>query len=211
MRVKKRKGAEELLAAHKDLVLTEPVNWAELFGNDHPIHIEVGCGKGDFVMGMAARHPEVNYIAIDLQSTVISYALDKLLANNSGNVRLLLADGRDLSEYFGPHEVELLYLNFSDPWPKTRHEKRRLTYRDFLALYEKILVPNGQVHFKTDNRGLFEYSLASMSQYGMVLRRAWLDLHKDLDFAPRNVLTEYERKWSDKGPIYRLEAQFVQK
>ncbi|GAB2025915.1 tRNA (guanosine(46)-N7)-methyltransferase TrmB [Lactovum odontotermitis] len=210
MRVKKRKGAEELLAAHTDLVLTEAVDWTKVFGNENPIHIEVGCGKGDFILGMAARHPEINYIAIDLQSTVISYALDKLLAADLSNVRLLLADGRNLTEYFGAHQVDLLYLNFSDPWPKTRHEKRRLTYKDFLRLYEQILVPNGQVHFKTDNRGLFEYSLVSMSQYGMVFRQIWLDLHKDLEFAPQNVLTEYERKWSDKGPIYRMEAQFVE-
>ncbi|GAB2027936.1 tRNA (guanosine(46)-N7)-methyltransferase TrmB [Lactovum odontotermitis] len=210
MRVKKRKGAEELLAAHTDLVLTEAVDWTKVFGNENPIHIEVGCGKGDFILGMAARHPEINYIAIDLQSTVISYALDKLLAADLSNVRLLLADGRNLTEYFGGHQVDLLYLNFSDPWPKTRHEKRRLTYKDFLRLYEQILVPNGQLHFKTDNRGLFEYSLVSMSQYGMVFRQIWLDLHKDLEFAPQNVLTEYERKWSDKGPIYRMEAQFVE-
>ncbi|MDR2977227.1 MAG: tRNA (guanosine(46)-N7)-methyltransferase TrmB [Streptococcaceae bacterium] len=211
MRVKKRKGAEAILAAHKDLVLTEPANWLESFGNQNSIHIEVGCGKGDFVLGMAARHPEINYVAIDLQSTVISYALDKLLASNLSNVRLLLADGRSLAEYFLPHQVELLYLNFSDPWPKSRHEKRRLTYKDFLQLYEAILIENGEIHFKTDNRSLFEYSLVSMSQYGMIFKQIWLDLHKDLEFAEQNVLTEYERKWADKGPIYRMEAQFVQK
>lgn len=208
MRVKKRKGAEELLAAHPDLVLTEPANLAELFGNEHPVHIEVGCGKGDFITGMAMRNPDINYIAIDLQSTVISYALDKVLASGLSNVKLLWGDGRDLTEYFEEGEVSLLYLNFSDPWPKTRHEKRRLTYKDFLKIYEKILVENGEVHFKTDNQGLFEYSLASMSQYGMILNQVWLDLHQDLEFAEQNVLTEYERKFSAKGRIYRLEARF---
>jgi tRNA (guanine-N7-)-methyltransferase len=210
MRVKKRKGAAELIASRPDLVYTERADWKTVFGNAHPIHVEVGCGKGDFIIGMAAKHPEINYIAVDLQETVISFALDKVVDSGLTNVKLIYGNGRALNEYFGEHELGLIYLNFSDPWPKTRHEKRRLTYKDFLKTYEEALVLNGQVHFKTDNRGLFEYSLASMSQYGMIFKQVWLDLHKDESFAEQNVLTEYERKWSDKGyPIYRMEAQFV--
>ncbi|MDR0300242.1 MAG: tRNA (guanosine(46)-N7)-methyltransferase TrmB [Streptococcaceae bacterium] len=209
MRVKKRKGAAELIASRPDIVATERTGWARYFGNENPVHIEVGCGKGDFVVGMAAKHPEINYIGIDLQETVISFALDKVIESGLTNVKLIYGNGRDLNEYFDEHEIALIYLNFSDPWPKTRHEKRRLTYKDFLKSYEKTLVPNGEIHFKTDNRGLFEYSLASMSHYGMVFKQVWLDLHKDEEFAQQNVLTEYERKWSEKGyPIYRMEAQF---
>ncbi|MFS1663309.1 tRNA (guanosine(46)-N7)-methyltransferase TrmB [Streptococcus sp. zg-JUN1979] len=211
MRVRRRKGAEDLLAKYPQLVISNPEKakglWRDIFGNDKPIHIEVGSGKGAFITGMAAQNPDVNYIGIDIQSSVLSYALDKVIASGVDNVRLLLVDGSSLSDYFEEGEIDLLYLNFSDPWPKKRHEKRRLTYKTFLETYETILPPNGEIHFKTDNRGLFEYSLASMSQYGMVLNRVWLDLHAD-DMAD-NVMTEYEAKFSAKGqPIYRLEASF---
>ena len=213
MRVRNRKGAPEMMAANTQYVVENPEafkgKWAEKFGNDHPIHIEVGSGKGAFITGMAERHPDINYIAIDMQLTVLSYALDKVLEMNLPNVQLLHVDGSSLTNYFADGEVALVYLNFSDPWPKTRHEKRRLTYKDFLKTYETILVPHGQIHFKTDNRGLFEYSLASMSQYGMTLQQVWLDLHADTDFAGKNVMTEYEAKFSSKGQvIYRVEAQF---
>ncbi|MFV0556904.1 MAG: tRNA (guanosine(46)-N7)-methyltransferase TrmB [Lactovum sp.] len=211
MRVKKRKGAEELLAAHPDIVLTEAKDWKKVFGNSNDIHIEVGCGKGDFIVAMAQKHPEINYVAIDLQSTVISYALDKVLASQLSNVRLVWTDGRELTEYFNKSQISLLYLNFSDPWPKGRHEKRRLTHADFLKIYENLLKENGEIHFKTDNQGLFEYSLVSMSQYGMRLKKVWLNLHEDLEFSKENALTEYEKKFSIRGRIYRLEAQFLAK
>ena len=201
MRVRKRKGAEEHLANHPQYVILEPEaakgKWHELFGNDNPIHIEVGSGKGAFITGMAQQNPNINYIGIDIQLSVLSYALDKVLASGAENVKLLREDG----------EVDMMYLNFSDPWPKSRHEKRRLTYKTFLDTYKQILPENGEIHFKTDNRGLFEYSLASFSQYGMVLNKVWLDLHAS-DYEG-NVMTEYERKFSEKGQvIYRVEAQF---
>ena len=201
MRVRKRKGAEEHLANHPQYVILEPEaakgKWHELFGNDNPIHIEVGSGKGAFITGMAQQNPDINYIGIDIQLSVLSYALDKVLASGAKNVKLLRVDG----------EVDMMYLNFSDPWPKSRHEKRRLTYKTFLDTYKQILPENGEIHFKTDNRGLFEYSLASFSQYGMVLNKVWLDLHAS-DYEG-NIMTEYERKFSEKGQvIYRVEAQF---
>lgn len=211
MRVRKRKGAEEYLANHPQYVMTNPEaakgKWQAIFGNSNPIHIEVGSGKGRFVTGMAQKNPEINYIAIDMQISVLSHVLDKVLAEHLPNVRLLLVDGSSLSHYFANAEVGLVYLNFSDPWPKTKHEKRRLTYKTFLDTYRQVLPDKGQVHFKTDNRGLFEYSLASMSQYGMILKQVWLDLHAS-NFEG-NVMTEYEEKFSRKGQvIYRLEAQF---
>jgi len=211
MRVRNRKGATELLEAHPQYVILNPADakgrWREIFGNDHPIHVEVGSGKGAFVSGMAKANPKINYIGIDIQKSVLSYALDKVLATDVSNIKLLWVDGSDLTDYFEEGEIDRLYLNFSDPWPKKRHEKRRLTYQSFLATYQQILPENGEIHFKTDNRGLFEYSLVSFSQYGMKLKGVWLDLHAS-DFED-NVLTEYEQKFANKGQvIYRVEAAF---
>ncbi|EFR45016.1 tRNA (guanosine(46)-N7)-methyltransferase TrmB [Streptococcus pseudoporcinus] len=211
MRVRKRKGAEEHLENHPQYVILEPEDakgrWQEVFGNTNPIHIEVGSGKGGFITGMAKQNPDINYIGIDIQLSVLSYALDKVLEADLPNVRLLRVDGSSLTNYFTDGEISLLYLNFSDPWPKSRHEKRRLTYKDFLKTYQAILPPHGQLHFKTDNRGLFEYSLASFSQYGMTLNQVWLDLHASN--YEGNVMTEYEAKFAQKGQvIYRVEAQF---
>ena len=211
MRVRKRKGAEEHLANNPQYVILEPEaakgKWHELFGNDNPIHIEVGSGKGAFITGMAQQNPDINYIGIDIQLSVLSYALDKVLVADVPNIKLLWVEGSELTNYFENGEIDRLYLNFSDPWPKSRHEKRRLTYKTFLDTYKQILPENGEIHFKTDNRGLFEYSLASFSQYGMVLNKVWLDLHAS-DYEG-NVMTEYERKFSEKGQvIYRVEAQF---
>lgn len=211
MRVRNRKGASDLLANHPQYVISNPEEckgrWSEIFGNDNPIHIEVGSGKGRFVTGMAALHPDINYIGIDIQMTVLSYALDRVVEAGLPNIKLLQVDGSSLTNYFSDAEINRLYLNFSDPWPKKRHEKRRLTYRTFLDTYKAILPAQGEIHFKTDNRGLFEYSLASFSQYGMVLKQVWLDLHaSDME---GNVQTEYEEKFSRKGQvIYRVEVQF---
>ena len=211
MRVRNRKGATELLEAHPQYVILNPADakgrWQEIFGNNHPIHVEVGSGKGAFVSGMAKANPEINYIGIDIQKSVLSYALDKVIATDVPNIKLLWVDGSDLTDYFEEGEIDRLYLNFSDPWPKKRHEKRRLTYQSFLSTYQQILPENGEIHFKTDNRGLFEYSLVSFSQYGMKLKGVWLDLHAS-DFED-NVLTEYEQKFANKGQvIYRVEAAF---
>lgn len=211
MRVRNRKGASELLANNPQYVIFNPEEckgkWAEIFGNSNPIHVEVGSGKGRFVTGMAAQHPEINYIGIDIQMTVLSYALDRVLESGLPNIKLLQVDGSSLTNYFAPEEISRLYLNFSDPWPKKRHEKRRLTYKSFLESYQEILPSKGEIHFKTDNRALFEYSLASFSQYGMILKQVWLDLHAS--GLEGNVMTEYEEKFSAKGQvIYRVEAQF---
>ena len=214
MRVRNRKGAEEHLENNPHYVILNPEeakgHWREVFGNDNPIHIEVGSGKGAFITGMALQNPDINYIGIDIQVSVLSYALDKVLESQAPNVRLLLVDGSDLTNYFADGEIDLMYLNFSDPWPKTRHEKRRLTSADFIANYESILIPEGEIHFKTDNQGLFEYSLHSFSKYGMILEQVWLNLHES-DFEG-NVMTEYEEKFSNRGQrIYRVVAKFRKK
>lgn len=214
MRVRNRPGAAEMLAAHPNFVISDPTlwkgKWNKLFENDHPIHIEIGMGKGQFITGMAKAHPEINYIGVEMQVSVVSIALDKLIEQPLPNLKLLHVDGSALTEYFADSEVDQIYLNFSDPWPKKRHEKRRLTYKTFLAVDEQILRPNGEIHFKTDNQGLFEYSLASFSQYGMILKQVWLDLHQSQ--FEGNIMTEYEEKFSSKGQrIYRVEAQFQDK
>ena len=214
MRVRNRPGAAEMLAAHPNFVISDPTlwkgKWNELFENDHPIHIEIGMGKGQFITGMAKAHPEINYIGVEMQVSVVSIALDKLIEQPLPNLKLLHVDGSALTEYFADSEVDQIYLNFSDTWPKKRHEKRRLTYKTFLAVDEQILRPNGEIHFKTDNQGLFEYSLASFSQYAMTLKQVGLDLHQSQ--FEGNIMTEYEEKFSSKGQrIYRVEAQFQDK
>jgi tRNA (guanine-N7-)-methyltransferase len=214
MRVRKRTGAEDLITSHPQFVVDQPQEWkgrwAERFGNDQPIHIEIGMGKGQFIANMAKAHPEINYIGTDMQVSVVSFALDKLIAEAIPNLQLLHVDGSALTEYFADSEVDQIYLNFSDPWPKSRHEKRRLTYKTFLAVDEQILRPEGEIHFKTDNQGLFEYSLASFSQYGLIIQKVWLDLHTS-NFEG-NIMTEYEEKFSSRGQrIYRVEAKFPDK
>ncbi|MBD8027083.1 tRNA (guanosine(46)-N7)-methyltransferase TrmB [Ureibacillus sp. Re31] len=215
MRLRNKPWAEEFITNHPEVIIPNPEefkgNWKAVFGNENPLHIEVGTGKGQFVTGMALANPNINYIGIELYDSVIVSALEKVLdANTPPNLRLLKVNGADLAKYFAKDDVSRVYLNFSDPWPKTRHAKRRLTHEGFLKLYESILVDNGEIHFKTDNRGLFEYSLVSMSEYGMLLKYVSLDLHANMP--EDNIMTEYEEKFSAKGqPIYRLESQFITK
>ena len=211
MRVRYKPWAADKLAEHPNLVVTEPTQlkgkWADSFKQEGPIQVEIGSGKGQFIVGMAKLHPEINYIGIEKQTSVAVMALDKILESELTNVKLLNTDGGNIDDYFEEAEVDRVYLNFSDPWPKQRHDKRRLTHRVFLKNYEEILKPEGEVHFKTDNQGLFEYSLASFSQYGMVINQVWLNLHES-DFEG-NIRTEYEEKFSAKGQrIYRVEAYF---
>lgn len=213
MRLRNKPWARDFMAEHPDVLLAEPEKlnngWHTLFGNDHPIHIEVGTGMGQFIIGMALANPNVNYIGIEHFDNVIVSALEKAIeAGKPSNLRLFRANGVDLLDIFHKGEIDRVYLNFSDPWPKTRHEKRRLTHESFLKLYETVLVPGGEIHFKTDNRHLFEYSLVSMSAYGMRLKAVSLDLHAEMP--EDNIMTEYEEKFSAKGqPIYRLESQYM--
>ena len=213
MRLRNKPWAKDALAAHPEMVIQDPAQWKgrwhERFGNNNLIHIEIGSGKGQFVSGMARQNPNINYIGIEIQESVLVVALEKALLADVPNLQLLHVNGGQVTDYFEDGEVDQIYLNFSDPWPKKRHAKRRLTHESFLGGYEKVLPPFGELHFKTDNRGLFEYSLASFSQFGLVLKQVWLDLHQ-VKF-PGNVMTEYEEKFSAKGhPIYRVEVIFPQ-
>ena len=211
MRLRHKPWAKDKLEQHPQFVVANPENskgkWHEVFEKDQPLHIEVGTGKGQFVTGMAKANPDINYIGIELYDSVIVAALDRLIEANLPNLKLLNVNAAELDKYFTKNDVDRVYLNFSDPWPKSRHEKRRLTYKDFLSLYENILVDGGEIHFKTDNQGLFEYSLMSFSAYGLLLKYVSLDFHKS--GYEGNVMTEYEQKFSEQGHrIYRCEVKY---
>ena len=180
--------------------------WAETFGRTAPLHVEIGVGKGDFLTELAAQSPDVNYVGLEAQQGVLYFAARKAAARELRNIRLLVFDAALLTELFAPHEVDRIYLNFSDPWPKARHAKRRLTSPLFLARYRAVLKADGELRFKTDNMGLFDYSLETMAREGWQLSRVTHDLHA-LGEAD-NIMTEYERKFSARGAkIGRLVAR----
>ena len=211
MRLRHKAWAADYIKEHRDYVLADAKalkgKWQDVFDQAGPIHIELGMGKGQFIVEAAKQNPDINYIGIEQQTSVIVSALEKQVDLDLPNLKFLNENGQDLAQFFDQGEVDRIYLTFSDPWPKNRHEKRRLTYKNFLAIYDQVLDESGSLHFKTDNRGLFEYSLVSFSHYGMVLDQVYLDLHQS-DFVG-NIMTEYEEKFSAKGqPIYRVHAHF---
>ena len=180
--------------------------WNMFFGNENPLHIEVGMGKGRFITELAAAHPEINYIGIERYTSVLLKAAEKRSLLFLPNLYFLCVDARTLPDIFAEGEVDRIYLNFSDPWPKDRHAKRRLTSPQFMALYDRILAPEGQVEFKTDNMGLFDYSLESIPEAGWTITASTKDLHHS-DMAEGNIMTEYEAKFSAMGnPICKLIA-----
>ncbi|WP_078555542.1 tRNA (guanosine(46)-N7)-methyltransferase TrmB [Bacillus alkalicellulosilyticus] len=211
MRLRNKPWAKDEIRNNPSIVIPDPKEgkgkWKELFGNENPIHVEVGTGKGQFITKMAEQNPDINYIGVERYDSVILTALERISQSKRNNVKLLNEDVTELLSFFENNEVSRVYINFTDPWPKKRHEKRRLTYKDFLEKYQSIMKEKGEVHLKTDNQALFEYSLHSFSLYGMVLQNVSLNLHQS-DFEG-NVMTEYEEKFSQKGmPIYRCEAVY---
>lgn len=214
MRQRNKPWAKDRMNEYPHYVIANPEQnrgkWTDVFEETQPLHIEIGTGKGRFITGMAKANPDINYIGIELVESIIVCALDKLIEEELPNLKLLNVNAAELEKYFAKGDVDRVYLNFSDPWPKTRHEKRRLTYDSFLRVYENILVDEGEIHFKTDNQGLFEYSLTSFSKYGLLLTYVSLDLHQS-DYAG-NIMTEYEEKFSNKGSrIYRSEVKYRKK
>ncbi|GAB4074948.1 tRNA (guanosine(46)-N7)-methyltransferase TrmB [Barrientosiimonas marina] len=212
MRQRHKPWAEDFLKDATDLVISNPQDikgkWQTQFGNDRPIHLEIGTGKGQFIATMASQYPEINFIGIDQGKSIIATAGSKVRDAGCENVLLILTNATVLDDLFTENEIAAIYLNFSDPWPKKRHAKRRLTYYTFLKQYQHLLQPKGEIVLKTDNQNLFAYSLVSFSQYGLVLNDVNLDLHNS--DAPENVMTEYEERFAAKGqPIYRCKAQFV--
>lgn len=209
MRLRNVPGAKETII-QSDFSIQEPKTyrgkWKEEFKNENPIHIEIGMGKGKFILEMAERNPEINYIGIEKYSSVLVRAVEKTENFEGENLRLIRMDAEEIEEVFAPEEVDRIYLNFSDPWPKDRHAKRRLTSARFLERYDHILAPDGRIMFKTDNRNLFDFSLEQIEKAGWILENYTYDLHNS-KFNEGNVMTEYEEKFSAKGnPICRLTA-----
>ena len=210
MRLRNIPGAKDAIES-SPYVIHEPAQnkgrWNEIFKNNHPIHIEVGMGKGRFIMDMARLHPDRNFVGIEMYDSVLLRAVQKreLLEEDLPNLYFIRMDARNLPDVFEKGEVDKIYLNFSDPWPKERHAKRRLTSRRFLERYDKILAPEGTVEFKTDNRPLFEFSLEEVKEAGWVLDASTFDLHHDAKLMEGNVMTEYEEKFSRAGnPIHKM-------
>src|SRR5699024_6052679 len=180
---------------------------SEWFDKEQPIYIEIGSGMGQFITTLAAQRPEINFISMEREKNVMVKVLDKVREQNLTNIKLICNDAIELNEYFIDSEISRIYLNFYDPLSKRSHTMRRMTYHTFLSLYKQVLRTDGEIHFKTDNRGLFAYSLESMSQFDMYFTKINLNLHQEEK--ENNIETEYERKFSDRGSrIYRMEAKF---
>ena len=211
MRMRKKKHREDRLDACSHLLIEDITKYdkslMEVFETKRPLHIEIGCGKGKFITELTARNPEINYIAFEKNLDVLVLASEKIKNAGLTNVRFVAGDAGILEQMNAANEIERIYINFCDPWKKARQAKRRLTHENFLKIYEKLLINGGEVHFKTDNTKLFEFSLTSFSAYGLMMKNITLDLHNS-DFEG-NIMTEYETLFSEKGqPIYRCEAVF---
>lgn len=207
MRLRNKKEAKEIINNSDYLIKNEVENkgkWNKVFNNNNPIYIEIGCGKGDFIIENAKRYPNINFIGIEMYDTVLMYAINKLKDEKLKNLKFIRMDARLIEDVFDK-EIDLIFLNFSDPWPKNRCAKRRLTHERFLKRYDNIFKNNKTIFFKTDNTSLFEFSIESLSVYGYTLKNVSLDLHNSN--YEENIMTEYERKFSEKGnKINRLEA-----
>lgn len=207
MRLRNVRGSRETIATN-DFVVHEEESmkgkWRERFGNDHPIHIEIGMGKGRFIMDMARLHPEINYVGIEKFSSVLVRAIEKQEVEQLPNLLFIRMDAEYIENVFDKGEVNYIYLNFSDPWPKDRHAKRRLTSVNFLNRYINLLAEDGGVTFKTDNRPLFDFSLEQVELANWKLENVTFDLHNS-EYAEGNVMTEYEQRFSEMGnPICRM-------
>ncbi len=209
MRLRNVKGSRETIAQNEWVVKDETSykgKWHEVFENDHPIHIEVGMGKGQFITTLAKQNPEINYIGIEKYSSVLVRAIEKRREYEGDNLLFIRMDAENIAEVFEKDEIARIYLNFSDPWPKDRHARRRLTSKEYFARYDQFLQKDGQVIFKTDNRTLFDFSLEQVIEAGWKLENHTFDLHHS-EYLEGNVMTEYEEKFVAKGnPICRLVA-----
>lgn len=213
MRIRKKPHTDEKLQNFLDFVTVEEIGeekkgtWKKIFGDDltKDLYVELGMGKGDFITQFAERNPDKNFIGLEMEKEVVLKAARKIAEKNLKNIRLAVFDINKITEIFADHEVDRLYINFCDPWPKKRHAKRRLTYIKFLEMYRNILKPNGEIHFKTDNRNLFDFSLEQFAEIGFEVREVNFDLHKNEP--AENIRTEYENKFSSQGvPINRCVA-----
>lgn len=220
MRMRRKKYLDERLAACAEVNLgwladyaaeqrgekqERTLNVREIFGNDNPVYLEVGCGKGGFAVEAAKRNPDINFIAVEMARNVIVSAMELAIKEQLPNLKFLMGKAEYLEKFFPENSVRRIYLNFSCPYPKESYRKHRLTHPVFLEIYKHILVPDGEIHQKTDNMKLFEFSIENLSQCGFTLKNISLDLHNSA--FEGNIVTEYEKRFSDAGlPIYRLEA-----
>lgn len=212
MRLRNIPGADDAIAIHPYVVQNAKENknkWSDVFENANPIHIEIGMGKGQFILSLAKKNPHINYIGIERYSSVLVRGLERLELEefqNLANIKFLCIDARELPEIFGVGEIDKIYLNFSDPWPKSKHARRRLTSKEFLKRYETILRASGNIEFKTDNRGLFDFSLEEVKEaHSWNIEAVTFDLHHDANMKQGNIMTEYEEKFSSMGnPIHKM-------
>ncbi len=207
LRLKNVKNASNIIKT-SDYIILEPSKnkgkWNIVFNNNNPIDIEIGMGKGDFIIEMAKQNPNINYIGIEMYDSVIVRAVQKLENKNIPNLKLIRMDANDIDNVF-EKEINTIYLNFSDPWPKERHSKRRLTSHNLLSKYDSLFLGEKKICQKTDNINLFAFSIESLSTYGYVLKNVTLDLYNNM--IDGNVATEYEKRFNEKGvKICRLEA-----
>lgn len=215
MRARKKKHGAERIAACSELLIEDPETLRDdpfaAFPAEKPLWLEIGCGKGNFACGMAAAHPEIDLLAMERVADVLCLALEKAKAcadTRPDNLRFLLGNAENLTEWLPPHSVDRIYLNFSDPWPKSRHAKRRLTHRLFLEKYQTVLKKGGTLCFKTDNAALFDFSLSQFAEMGLATSDLTRDLHNS-PLAAGNVMTEYEKNFSEKGfPIHAVTVHF---
>lgn len=208
MRLRNITGSKEMIAENEHVVHTPEEykgKWrTDIFGNDNPLHIEIGMGKGKFITELAANNPNINYVGIEKYSSVLLRAIQKLEANPLDNLIFIRMDAEYICDVFGEGEVDKIYLNFSDPWPKDRHAKRRLPSAEFLGRYNSILKQGCSVEFKTDNRELFDFAVEEVPKAGWNILAITYDLHNDEEMMKGNVMTEYEEKFSSQGnPIYK--------
>jgi len=202
MRQRNVKNLEEKLELNSSFLIRDPRElkgkWAQEFGNDNPIYLEIGCGKGQFIFNHASNNPDKNYIAIEGQENVALRALEKAEQGGLKNLRIFIDYVQDLKDYFEEGELEGIYLNFSDPWPKARHAKRRLTYHKRLMNYKEVIGPDGCIEFKTDNDGLFEFTREEIKEHGFEMLEVTTDLHAS-DYVSKFTTTEYEDKFRNNG------------
>ena len=210
MRRRKKKGSDIKLLSYNNYVIRENIEslkgkWHERFSNNNPIHAEFGTGRGKFITTLAKENPDINYIAMEIKEEVLLKAVEKAAEQNLTNIYFIWGDVNQIEEYFDKGELERVYINFCDPWPKKRWAKRRLLHRGFLDKYSTILEDKGEIHFKTDNVGLFEFSLNEVADCNWKLKNISLDLANNTEF--ENVTTEYEDKFMSQNiKIHRLEA-----
>lgn len=213
MRLRNIPGADEYIA-NCEYVINDPTNYKglwnkEIFSNSNSIHIEIGMGKGQFITQMAANNPDINYLGIERYSSVLLRAATKFEKEPLDNLRFLCVDARKLTDIFDKNEIDRIYLNFSDPWPKDRHAKRRLTSPIFLELYSEIIREDGLLEFKTDNTNLFDYSIMTIDESSLwEMCNYTYDLHNEPSMNEGNIMTEYEEKFVGRGnPIHKLIAK----